>query len=304
MGPGARRDDENATDSPDATGNAAAREPVLGVAGFQEALRAIGGDVDRLVATGHGHDTSRTVRVEYGPAADSLVVDVDGEIRRLEAHELQELVKQARAARGTAAGSGTYSDLLRSAGLALDELGAVEVTIALQPASLVVRYRGASSAEAGELAYAGEELEALRLSAAQRRTGNPLRRVLILRQEFGTASHIRALLVAEFAVEDLAARYASAAADAPELPHLVILHLGSAAPRREGLGTVQTFRSAARTAGIPILVVGGPGIGDLAQEVFGVGAQDYLLEPFAPAQLRARVRTLILRTPDGVGQAA
>src|SRR5215207_4219176 len=140
---------------------------MLGVAKYQEALRAL------------GSLAVRDLRLVEQPAHAALELSADGRSSRITAAQLLGLIDGRRARRGNPTTAGNVSDVLRSIGLALDELSAREIELVLCADSLDVTFRSSSGAR-HDLSYAGEELEALRRAAAARRTGQPMRRVLIL----------------------------------------------------------------------------------------------------------------------------
>jgi len=76
-------------------------------------------------------------------------------------------------------------------------------------------------------------------------------------------------------------------------PDLVVLDLGL--PRRDGLDVARELR---RTSGVPIVML--TARGDEADRIVGLelGADDYVVKPFSPKELVARVRAVLRRT-DG-----
>jgi CheY-like chemotaxis protein len=248
---------------------------MLGLTSYQEALRAVG----RLM---HGSSDVRVVE----HAAEGWL-EVGG--RRLEAADLEELVVASVAQRGEHVAAGDISDLLRAVGLALDEVHALGVSILLSAEGLRVQYTDRSGG-ARELSYASDELDALRRSAVARRNGRPLRRILILQSAPEHAENLVELLVAEFAVQALPTAYARAIAATSDPPDLILAQLSV-----DTVEAVQRLRSGARTGSVPILVVDPGKCGVDQRHVFAAGADDALQEPIQPAQLRARIRTLLLR---------
>jgi CheY-like chemotaxis protein len=262
---------------------------VLGVTSYQEALRALGG---MLEAAGGG---SELALVEL-PELAVLRVRRGGEEQEIGAGELQQIVLASRARRGQAVDqqqqTSPLADLLRAVGFALDDLHALGVELELRDDALSVRFRD-RNLRPRELTYAADEVAALRQSAALRRKGDPLSRVLILHDDPEGVGPLRELLVAEFAVQVLPWLYAPAVAQSGDPPDAVVAR--AEADPKAMLEVVRTLRGAAPTAQTPILVVGAPAAGLDADAAFAAGADDVLQEPFMPAQLRARLRTCLLR---------
>ena len=77
-------------------------------------------------------------------------------------------------------------------------------------------------------------------------------------------------------------------------PELVILDL--MLPGLNGLDVCKTLRADNRTSAIPIIMVSARG--EESEKILGldVGADDYLVKPFNPNELIARVRALLRRT--------
>jgi CheY-like chemotaxis protein len=253
---------------------------MLGVESYQEALRAI------------GSLARRDIRLAEQPAVAAIQLHIDGRPSRIAAAQLLDLIDASRARRGSPTSAGNVSDVLRSIGLALDELGAREIELVLCADSLDVSFSSTSGAR-HDLSYAGDELEALRRAAAARRTGQPMRRVLILHSDARAAAPLRELLLAEFAVMELPATYARAVAEAGPPPDAVVADAGAAS--QPTLDALRALRASPRTADVPIMVISSPEADLDPAEAFACGADDLLPTPYAPAQLRARLRTWLLR---------
>jgi two-component system phosphate regulon response regulator PhoB/two-component system alkaline phosphatase synthesis response regulator PhoP len=86
-----------------------------------------------------------------------------------------------------------------------------------------------------------------------------------------------------------------------EIPDLIILDL--MLPDLDGLEICKRLKKDDRTAGIPILILTAKG--DETDVVLGLelGADDYMVKPFSPKELVARVRA-VLRRPKGAGSEA
>jgi CheY-like chemotaxis protein len=261
---------------------------MLGQTSYQEALRAIG----RLAGS-----TPDLGVVEH-PESGSVEVITSNGVRCFSAEGLEELVVASLARRGEHRAAGDVSDVLRSVGLALDELHALHVRLTLSSERLQVRFADRRGA-AHELSYADDELDALRRAAAARRNGQPLRRILILQADPALVALLVETLVTEFAVQALPTAYARAVAATSEPPDLVLAQVCAGT-----LDAVRTLRSGAYTADVPILALAGAEGAIDAHELFAAGADDLLQEPVQPAQLRARIRTSLLRArPVQVAQA-
>lgn len=253
---------------------------MLGVTTYQEALRALGSRA--------GAD----FRLIERPEQACIELTSDGVSSEVSPSELQELIEASRAKRGTASAGGDTADVLRSIGLALDELSALTIQLVLCADSLDVAFKTPSGAT-HELSYAGEELDALRQAAAARRKGHPLRRILILHGDAKDAAPLRELLLAEFAVQALPTTYARAVAEAGPPPDVVVAEASQEA--RPTLDAVRALRASPRTAEVPIMVISSPQAQLDPEEAFACGADDLLPTPYQPAQLRARLRTWLLR---------
>src|SRR5256886_10449934 len=74
-------------------------------------------------------------------------------------------------------------------------------------------------------------------------------------------------------------------------PDLVVLDLGL--PGRDGLDVTRELR---RSSGVPIVML--TARGDEADRIVGLelGADDYVVKPFSPKELVARVRAVLRRT--------
>jgi CheY-like chemotaxis protein len=230
------------------------------------------------------------------PEQAALRLRQGGDEQEIGAGELQQIVLASRARRGqgspTTQPTSEVADLLRAVGYALDELHALGVDLHLQADALEVRFRD-RNLRPRELTYAADEMAALRQAAAQRRKGDPLSRVLILHDDPETVGPLRELLVAEFAVQVLPWLYAPAVAQSGEPPDAIVAR--AVVDPRAMLEVVRTLRDSTRTMHTPILMVGAPSAGLDSDAAFAAGADDVLQEPMMPAQLRARLRTSLLR---------
>jgi DNA-binding response OmpR family regulator len=85
--------------------------------------------------------------------------------------------------------------------------------------------------------------------------------------------------------EDLLARAAATA------PALVILDLMM--PVKDGYSTLRALRTVDRTAAVPVLVLSGRSDDVDIVRCLEAGANDYMVKPFSPEELVARVRRLL-----------
>src|SRR5437868_15196875 len=126
---------------------------MLGLTSYQEALRAIG----RLC------EPATEVRIIEGPDRVYLEIGTEPSRRELRRADLEQALLASAAHRGDNRAAGPLSDVLRSVGLALDEVRAGDVRLILSSERLSVRFSGDR-----ELSYVGDELEALRSAAVPR----------------------------------------------------------------------------------------------------------------------------------------
>lgn len=76
-------------------------------------------------------------------------------------------------------------------------------------------------------------------------------------------------------------------------PDLVILDVMM--PKMDGYGVTREIR---RTSDVPIIIL--TALGDVSERITGLelGADDYVVKPFSPKELEARVRAVLRRTTD------
>lgn len=77
------------------------------------------------------------------------------------------------------------------------------------------------------------------------------------------------------------------------LPDLVLMDVGM--PRRDGLEACRRMREHPRTRYLPVILVSGHGLGQDRIAAAKAGADDYVVKPFEPKELVARIDHLILR---------
>ena len=126
-----------------------------------------------------------------------------------------------------------------------------------------------------------------------------MQRILVVEDDMQIARNLRDYLeVAGFevtAVGDGSAALASARGDRPDL---VVLDLGL--PSVDGLDVARELR---RTSTVPIVML--TARGEESDRVVGLelGADDYLVKPFSPKELVARVRAVLRRTSGATAGA-
>lgn len=280
---------------------------MLGVGTYQEVLRSIGGMLDREHALGWPPGdqggtpaglpasglASRVVLAEDA-AGGAVSLAAAGRLRRLNAATVEAMVLASRARRGAGGlGGGPRTDVLRAAGFALDQLGATDVRIALRPSKLTVRFREEPGGPHRQVVYAGDDLAALRIAAAGRRKGDALRRIVILHES--AATPLREQLAAEYAVEGAPCSYAPAVVAADDAPDLAIVYVAGEGERAQWVQAGRMIRRSPRRREVPLLLVTAPGVHVRPDDRQAAGVDDVLSEPFAPALLRARIRTWLLR---------
>ena len=103
----------------------------------------------------------------------------------------------------------------------------------------------------------------------------------------------RGLRLSGFAVRTAADGEAALAAVAERVPDCVVLDVGL--PGRDGVAVVESLRRA--DVGVPVLILSARSSVDDRVTGLAAGADDYLVKPFALAELVARLRALLRRIP-------
>src|SRR5436190_7536402 len=126
-----------------------------------------------------------------------------------------------------------------------------------------------------------------------------MQRILVVEDEMQIARTLRDYLeVAGYGVTVVGDGESALASARGERPDLVVLDLGL--PGMDGLDVARELR---RTANTPIVML--TARGDESDRVVGleIGADDYLVKPFSPKELVARVRAVLRRTAGAAGAA-
>ena len=82
-----------------------------------------------------------------------------------------------------------------------------------------------------------------------------------------------------------------------ERPDVLVLDVTM--PKMDGYEVTRALREREETRGICIILLTAHQEAELAAKGFEQGADDYIVKPFAPAHLRARVQTWLFRRADG-----
>ncbi len=80
-------------------------------------------------------------------------------------------------------------------------------------------------------------------------------------------------------------------------PDLVLLDIGL--PELDGWGVLQGLRGSLGTRGLPVLVLTAHAQEEIRRRAEGGGADDFMVKPFRPEQLRRAVRDLLGRRVAG-----
>lgn len=121
-------------------------------------------------------------------------------------------------------------------------------------------------------------------------------RILVVEDEKEISSFIEKVLIEESYAVDIAADGQAAEEFADSEPYDLII-LDIMIPGKDGLEVLRSLRSA--DIKTPVLML--TARGEVTDRVAGLdsGADDYLVKPFAVAELRARIRALLRRNSSG-----
>jgi PAS domain S-box-containing protein len=125
-------------------------------------------------------------------------------------------------------------------------------------------------------------------------------RVLLADDNADMRQYVRRLLSGRYVVETVADGEAALAAARENPPDVVLTDIMM--PRLDGFGLLQALRADVRTRGIPVIMLSARAGEEAKVEGLEAGATDYLVKPFAAAELLARVRHQVImkRTRDAM----
>ncbi|MDB5115995.1 MAG: mprA 5 [Mucilaginibacter sp.] len=78
------------------------------------------------------------------------------------------------------------------------------------------------------------------------------------------------------------------------MPDLIISDLNT--PNISGLELISQLKSSSFFKSIPIIIISGDDSSDKRIKCLNTGADDYIVKPFNPAELEARIRVILKRT--------
>lgn len=283
---------------------------MLGVTSYREALRMLGGFVEQQEnvvvpptdGPGSVEDAQileglpRSLAIEEQPEEARVVVQVNGEEHILDLPALEALVLEGPSHRGKMTRrDGLLTDVLRAVGQAFDEMQASGVRISLSPAGVEAVLGYSAHGHDQHLTYTADDLIALERAAASRRRGGPPQRVLILHDHGQFTGVLRGVLISEFSVQDLGLVYSQSVTQARNPAEIILLHFTGTEPLQTLLEHIRVLKEAPGTQAIPVVVLAAASALTDPSMIFQAGADDLVMEPYAPALLRARLRTWFLR---------
>ncbi len=75
-------------------------------------------------------------------------------------------------------------------------------------------------------------------------------------------------------------------------------------PRLDGFGLIKAIRASEKTAHLPILIISSESDPEKIMEAVQLGASGYVTKPFRPAVIRARIKEVLEKKPEGAVVAA
>jgi len=160
------------------------------------------------------------------------------------------------------------------------------------PAERVKAPREASSTAARADAYVAEALGWLPDGdAASPTRPQSAQRVLIADDNVDMREYVRRLLAEQYEVEVAGDGYAALKAARARRPDLIISDVMM--PQLDGFGLIRELRADPELAAIPVVLLSARAGEEARIEGLGKGADDYLVKPFSPRELLARVGALV-----------
>ncbi|MXV81216.1 MAG: response regulator [Chloroflexi bacterium] len=142
-----------------------------------------------------------------------------------------------------------------------------------------------------EPTYVGQALSSQPGSAQSSTTRSRRTRVLVIDDDPLTLKYVREMLV-KAGIEPIVAANANDLGRLirTERPHLVLLDL--VLPGADG---IELMESVPELAGVPVIFLSAYGRDQVVARALEVGAEDYIVKPFSPTELLARINTAIRR---------
>ena len=85
-----------------------------------------------------------------------------------------------------------------------------------------------------------------------------------------------------------------------EIPDLILLDIMM--PKMKGRDVALRLKGDPKTAGIPIIFLTALGLADHIKAGMDLGAEDYIVKPFEPAELRQRIALVLARHEQGLSK--
>ena len=139
----------------------------------------------------------------------------------------------------------------------------------------------------GVLVVVRESGRSVRLPAAPEPFPSSHERVLVAESDPATRDHLLRLLAERWTVHAVADAEQALESALSEPPDLVVANV--ALPGTDGIGLLRALRTDARTAGLPVVLLSAQAGEEAAVSGLAAGADDYLVTPFSPRELLARV---------------
>jgi len=139
----------------------------------------------------------------------------------------------------------------------------------------------------GVLVVVRDAGRSVRIPAAPEPFPGSRERVLVVESDAAMRDHLLRLLAERWTVQAVADAGQALEAALSEPPDLVVANV--ALPGTGGIGLLRALRTDARTAGLPVVMLSEQTGEEAAVSGLAAGADDYLVTPFSPRELLARV---------------